>query len=110
MTYVYIKSEPELWTVGYYDPQGRWNPESDHGSLSEAVARTAYLNGENTSADARLKMHYLGLANLLGTVASSVEDTELRDMIEVALHVVTEIIPTTQVVKVGRGFYLSVKP
>ena len=27
--YVYIKSEPGLWTVGFYDPNGKWIPESD---------------------------------------------------------------------------------
>jgi hypothetical protein len=44
MSFVYIRSEPGLWTVGHYDG-GQWEPESDHGSESEAAERTAWLNG-----------------------------------------------------------------
>lgn len=43
--YVYIKSEPRLWTVGFYRPDGTWEPESDHSSIEEAVDRVHYLNG-----------------------------------------------------------------
>ena len=43
--YVYIKSEPNLWTVGFYDPQGKWVPESDHSSSEAAAARVSFLNG-----------------------------------------------------------------
>jgi len=45
MSYVYIQSEPGLFTVGFYDPSGRWQAESDHGSRGEAADRVAYLNG-----------------------------------------------------------------
>jgi hypothetical protein len=30
--WVYIKSEPCLWTVGFYDPKGEWHADSDHVS------------------------------------------------------------------------------
>jgi hypothetical protein len=43
--YVYINSEPGLWTVGFYDPSGKWQPESDHDMKEEAAKRTAWLNG-----------------------------------------------------------------
>lgn len=43
--YAYINSEPGLWTVGFYDPQGKWHPESDHNSREEAAKRVAWLNG-----------------------------------------------------------------
>ncbi len=43
--YVYIKSEPNLWTVGFYDPQGEWHPDSDHDSREKAAERVHYLNG-----------------------------------------------------------------
>lgn len=43
--YVYINSEPGLWTVGFYQPNGKWEPESDHGSTEEAAKRVAFLNG-----------------------------------------------------------------
>lgn len=43
--YVYIQSEPTLWTVGFYRPDGKWEPESDHGSAEKAAERVAWLNG-----------------------------------------------------------------
>jgi hypothetical protein len=43
--YVYIRSESRLWTVGFYDPSGKWQPESDHESANEAADRVHYLNG-----------------------------------------------------------------
>ena len=43
--YVYIHSEPGLWTVGFYRPDGRWEAESDHDSTDSAAARVHYLNG-----------------------------------------------------------------
>lgn len=46
--YVYIKSEPQLWTVGFYDPSAKWQSESDHGSAEDAADRVAYLNGAVT--------------------------------------------------------------
>ena len=45
MSYVYIRSEPQLWTVGFYAPDGKWHPESDHGSSEEAAERVVRLNG-----------------------------------------------------------------
>lgn len=43
--YVYMQSEPGLWTVGFFDPSGKWHAESDHNSESEAAERVHYLNG-----------------------------------------------------------------
>jgi hypothetical protein len=47
--YVYIISEhnPEgnLYTVGFYDPQGNWRPEYDTDSQEEAAQRVHWLNG-----------------------------------------------------------------
>lgn len=48
--FVYVKSEPSLWTVGHYTPDGRWIAESDHGSSEEAARRAALLNGGATAA------------------------------------------------------------
>jgi hypothetical protein len=44
-SWVYIKSEPRLWTVGFYTPDGKWEPESDHENSEEAAKRVHYLNG-----------------------------------------------------------------
>jgi len=43
--YVYIKSEPTLWTVGFYRPDGAWEPESDHDTKEGAAERVHWLNG-----------------------------------------------------------------
>lgn len=48
--YVYRSFEPGLWTVGYYEPSGKWQPESDHESKDEAINQVHYLNG-GTIAD-----------------------------------------------------------
>ncbi|MEV0766549.1 hypothetical protein [Nocardia sp. NPDC050435] len=46
MSYVYIRQRSErLFTVGFYEPNGDWNPESDHGNREDAVARVNLLNG-----------------------------------------------------------------
>ena len=43
--YVYIESEPGLYTVGFYSPDNKWHPESDHDKKEEAAKRVNYLNG-----------------------------------------------------------------
>lgn len=45
--YVYVRSEPNLYTVGFYDPKGKWQPESDYNSSEEAASRVAWLNGSS---------------------------------------------------------------
>jgi hypothetical protein len=52
--YVYVKSEPGLWTVGFYKPDGSWESESDHESSQAAAERVAWLNGHNPSLDQAL--------------------------------------------------------
>lgn len=34
-----------LWTVGYYEPDGTWQPESDHDNPEDAANRVHWLNG-----------------------------------------------------------------
>ncbi len=46
--YVYTQTEPGLWTVGFYEPNGKWVSESDHTSTEEAAQRVAYLNGSKS--------------------------------------------------------------
>lgn len=48
--YVYVNSEPGLWTVGFYEPDGRWIAESDHDKREKAADRVHWLNGGNKSA------------------------------------------------------------
>ncbi len=61
--YVYIRSEKaqpaegkwpatnDLWTVGFYKPDGKFEPESDHTSSADAAERVRYLNGGNAESD-----------------------------------------------------------
>jgi len=43
--YVYVNSEPGLWTVGFYDPSGHWHADSDHETRESAAYRVHFLNG-----------------------------------------------------------------
>lgn len=70
--YVYIKSEPGLYTVGFYRPDGGWVPEGDYPEQRLAAERVSYLNGGGV--DAR---DLDPLLDRLGAVASLLED--LRD-------------------------------
>ncbi len=54
--YVYILTESfmdldqvrrELFTVGFYKPDGKFESESDHDSRDKAAAKVHYLNGGN---------------------------------------------------------------
>ena len=47
--FVYVKSEPTVWTVGHYRPDGEWEPESDQASADDAAKRVRWLNGGNDS-------------------------------------------------------------
>jgi len=47
-TWVYIKTEPQLWTVGFYRPEdhgGGWEIDGDFPSRDEAAQRVRWLNG-----------------------------------------------------------------
>lgn len=46
--WVYVRSEPGLWTVGFYDPSGKWQSDSDHDSPEAAAERVGYLSGSNS--------------------------------------------------------------
>lgn len=37
-----------LFTVGFYDPGGEWQAESDHSTREAAAERVHYLNGGRT--------------------------------------------------------------
>jgi hypothetical protein len=51
--YVYIQSEHagrdgathDLFTVGFFRPDGKWEAESDHQEREDAAARVHFLNG-----------------------------------------------------------------
>ena len=43
--WVYRELEGPVFTVGFYDPNGRWVPESDYADREKAAERVNYLNG-----------------------------------------------------------------
>ena len=43
--YVYKKSLMDLWSVGFYDPDGDYIRESEYDKEEEAADRVHYLNG-----------------------------------------------------------------
>lgn len=43
--WVYVRTEPNLLTVGFFSPDGELHTDSDHGSKEEAAERVHYLNG-----------------------------------------------------------------
>ncbi len=51
MSYVYVKSEPGLWTVGFYAPNDKFIAESDHESPERAASRCRHLNGGSNRTD-----------------------------------------------------------
>lgn len=58
--WVYKKTEANLWTVGFYAPDGKWEAESDHHSEKAAAKRVHYLNGGSSSDDIAAAAMYLG--------------------------------------------------
>jgi hypothetical protein len=51
--YVYVMNRDEpngssaKYTVGFYDPTGKWHPESDYATTEEAAHRVSWLNGNS---------------------------------------------------------------
>lgn len=45
MGFTFMRTEPTLWTTGFYRPDGKWEPDADHGSPDEAAGRVHWLNG-----------------------------------------------------------------
>lgn len=50
--FVYKQTEPGLYTVGFYSPDGEWHSASDHESSNDAANRVHWLNGGLGSPDA----------------------------------------------------------
>jgi hypothetical protein len=71
MGYVYIRSEPGLWTVGHYSPDGQWHTDSDHDRKDSAAARVIRLNGGHDDSE---------VLDVDDTAAGSVDD-EVRSLV-----------------------------
>lgn len=64
--YVYIKSEPQLWTVGFYTTLGEWISESEYECMEDAAERVHWLNGGVKHRDI-MKDFFLDLNRMSGT-------------------------------------------
>jgi hypothetical protein len=55
-TWVYKQTDrnPALYTVGFYDPAGKWESESDHASQGAAARRVRWLNGGDLEQTCRV--------------------------------------------------------
>ena len=49
--YIYLKTESNLFTVGFYDPNGKFISESDHSDKEEAANRVAFLNAKEINRE-----------------------------------------------------------
>lgn len=45
MMHTYKKTESQLWTVGYYDKEGKFQPLKDFSEEIQAIFFVNYLNG-----------------------------------------------------------------
>lgn len=75
--YIYKRSEPRLWTVGFYEPNGKFVPESDHDIEENAARRTHYMNGgrDNKLVEA---LEAIREADKKGIIADHVEFWQKR--------------------------------
>ena len=48
--WVYVRNREGFYTVGFYDPSGKWHPDSDWDSREDAAKRVHYLNGGKDAA------------------------------------------------------------
>jgi hypothetical protein len=95
-TFVYIKSEPKLWTVGFYDPAGRFQPDSDHDTKQAAAHRVCELNGAYESLfegrikslEANVAAHEKAIGELQGAEVIEAEEVDESTVIEAARAVV----------------------
>lgn len=62
--HVYIQSQPSFWTVGFYDPDGNWHPESDHKDREKAAGRVHWLNGGSDSSEPEINPYLLSADEL----------------------------------------------
>lgn len=61
--WVYLLTENEggnsIYTVGFFDPEGKWNTDSD-GTQEECAKRVHYLNGGKPEAQESFTKHERG--------------------------------------------------
>jgi hypothetical protein len=70
MSYVYIKTESQLWTTGHYGPDGTFHTDEDFDDSEDAADRVAWLNGSPESFEQRLKSIEKTIDRMLGILSN----------------------------------------
>lgn len=78
--FTYLQTEPNLYTVGFYDNKNKWQPDTDHPTREEAADRVAYLNGDVT------KKILPNLVKAYATTDGSEGTATYRDIVTDLLH------------------------
>jgi len=95
--YVSVKSEGSLWTVGFYRPDGVFEPESDFASSEEAARRVRYLNGGSIDEERKIRI----------SIDSLKKDLSPRSglSLETFLHYSKEILQESQKILEAKSAY-----
>ncbi len=84
--FIYRQTEPTLWTVGHYTPNGNWEPESDHESPELAADRTTFLNGGVPNALKELARQNALYYEFTGKIVSALIDyRQSKEPIDISL-------------------------
>jgi len=76
--YVYLKKGLGVWTVGFFDPKGKWQPETDLYSPQQAAERVAWLNGKQIAI---FNSDSLSLKELLLTIQTELWEPEKNNLL-----------------------------
>jgi len=74
--YVYKQTEPNLYTVGFYAPTGKWIPESDWSIREEAIEQVHYLNGGGINSNTQFILERIAYS--VEEIARAIEATNER--------------------------------
>lgn len=87
----YVRSEPQLWTVGCGEPGKNWTPDSDHDSSESAAKRVAFLNGGDAKPTPETEnwADYLAMAKGKSIEAEAGSYNDSRDAIDYAIMYAT---------------------
>lgn len=88
-TWVYVRSEPGLWTVGFHSPDGQWHPDSDYDRREDAATRAHWLNGgEGTDVRGRRDQASAHLSvERVAELAGFTDPRVVREVIEDAARI-----------------------
>lgn len=92
---------PGLWTVGYYDPDGMWHPESDWTDPKDAANRCKELNGGEVLEEA---------GSELDEIVQRLDALDQKlNRIEVGIHSLVERVRAEEFVQIANRHNLDLK-